>query len=115
MEQQPYIVYAMLDDSGVITDVNSGEFIENTVGWVEIDRGYTQRHHHAQGNYFDKPIRNEHGICRYKLENGQIVERTAGELAADAPPDEPKFSDRERIEALEEELAATKILLGITE
>ena len=43
-----------------------------------------------------------------------MVERTAEEIAADlAAQPTPPQSDAERIAALEEELAAAKILLGV--
>ena len=76
MEIKPYIVYVKLDDANCITAVNSSAFLRDTDGWTEIDSGYTQRHHHAQGNYFPKPIMDERGICRYRLVLGVPQERT---------------------------------------
>ena len=83
MEMKPYIVYVKTDDANRITAVNSSAFLPNTDGWTEIDSGYTQRHHHAQGNYFDKPIMDERGIYRYKLEGGKPVERMQEEMDAE--------------------------------
>lgn len=110
----PYIVYVKTDDANRITAVNSSAFLLDLTGWTEIDRGYTQRHHHAQGNYFPKPIYDDRGIKRYKMEDGKPVERTQEEMDADyasLPPPPP--SDKERIAQLEEELKAAKILLGV--
>lgn len=110
----PYIVYVKLDERNLIADVNSSAFLTDLTGWTEIDKGYTQRHHHAQGNYFDKPIMDDRGIKRYKLEDGKLVERSQEEMDADyadLPPPPP--SDKERIAQLEEELKAAKILLGL--
>lgn len=106
-EMQTYIVYVKLDERNLISAVNSSAFLTDTTGWTEIDRGYSQRHHHAQGNYFDKPLYDDRGIKRYKLEDGIPVERSQEEMDADyaaIPPPPP--SDKERIKALEYQLAS---------
>lgn len=79
-----YIVYVKPDEQNRIQAVNSSAFLTNTDGWVEIDSGSDDRFHHAQGNYFGKPLHDERGVCRYKLANGQPVERTQEEMDADA-------------------------------
>lgn len=112
-EMQPYIVYVKTDEQNCIIAVNSSAFLTDTAGWAEIDSGFGDRYHHAQGNYFEKPIFDERGICRYKLADGQPVERTQEEMDADYAPPVPAPSDADRIAALEEQLAATKILLGV--
>jgi len=106
MEMKPYIVYIKLDDANCITAVNSSAFLPNVTGWSEIDSGYGDRYHHAQGNYFDKPIMDERGIYRYKLEDGKPVERTQEEMDADYVPPVQKPSEDERITALEQALTA---------
>lgn len=113
MEMTPYIVYVQTDEQNRITAVDSSSFIADASGWIEIDSGFDYRHHHAQANYFPQPIYDENGIHRYKLENGSPVERTAEEMAADYVPHAQQPSDAERIAALEEQLAAAKILLGV--
>ena len=113
MEMTPYIVYVKLDDTNRITAVNSSSFLRDVTDWTEIDSGFGDKYHHAQGNYFDKPIMDERGICRYTLEDGKPVERTQEEMDADYKPPVPKPSEADRITALEEELAAAKILLGV--
>lgn len=110
----PYIVYVMLDERNLIADVNSSAFLTDTTGWTEIDSGYGDKYNHAQGNYFPKPLYDDRGIKRYKLEDSKPVERTQEEMDADyaaLPPPPP--SDKERIAQLEEELKAAKILLGL--
>lgn len=107
MEQ--YIVYVLTDSQNRITDVQSSAFLTETDGWVEIDRGTGDRYHHAQGNYLPKPVTDERGVCRYKLHEGQIVERTQEEMDADivAPEPVPETGNQiERIEALEAAIAA---------
>lgn len=103
MEMRPYIVYVKVDESNRITAINSSEFLTDVTGWTEIDSGYGDKYHHAQGNYFDKPLCDDRGICRYKLVNGRPVERTQEEMDADYVPPEVKPTDEERILQLESE------------
>ena len=110
---EPYKVYVKTDDKNRITAVNSSAFLSSLEGWQEIDSGFGDKYHHAQGNYFDQPIMDDRGIWRYKLEDGKPVERTQEEMDADYKPPVPKPSEADRITALEEELAAAKILLGV--
>jgi hypothetical protein len=79
MENKPYIVYVKVND-GYITAVNSSEFLTDTTEWVEIDSGYGDKYHHAQGNYFPMPIITEDGAYRYKLIDGKAVECTEEEI-----------------------------------
>lgn len=81
-EPDPYCVYAQTDEQGRITAVNSSAFVSADWG-TEIDQGYGDQYHHAQGNYFPKPIYTEDGILRYKLVDGSPVERTEEEIEAD--------------------------------
>ena len=119
-EMKPYSVYVKTDDASRITSVNSSAFLTNTDGWTEIDSGYGDKHHHAQGNYFDKSIMDERGIYRYKLVDGKPVERTASEMDADYVLPDPQPTQEERITALEAENAQLKealdlLLSGATE
>ena len=103
MEMQPYVVYVKVDESNRITAINSSEFLADVTGWTEIDSGYGDKYHHAQGNYFPQPIMDERGIYRYKLVDGKPVERTQEEMDADYVPPEVKPTDAERISQLESE------------
>ena len=103
MEMRPYIVYVKVDESNRVTSINSSAFLADVTGWTEIDSGYGDKYYHAQGNYFDKPLYDERGICRYKLVNGRPVERTQEEMDADYVPPEVKPTDAERISQLESE------------
>ena len=119
-EMQLYIVYVKTDEHNRVQAVNSSAFLKNTDGWSEIDSGYGDKYHHAQGNYFPMPIIDERGICRYKLENGKPVERTASEMDADWIPPEDTPTQEDRITALEVENAQLKealdlLLSGATE
>ena len=101
MNMQPYIVYARVNDTGRIICVNSSAFLPDATGWTEIDSGYGDKYHHAQGNYFDKPLYDERGIYRYKLVDGKPVERTQEEMDADYVPPEVKPTTEQRVDALE--------------
>ena len=98
-----YIVYIRVDDADRVVAVNSSAFLQDTDGWVQIDSGHGDRYHHAQGNYFDKPLCDERGIYRYKLVDGKPMERTQEEMDADYVPPEVKPTDAERISQLESE------------
>lgn len=101
MEMTPYIVYIKTGDTNRITAVNSSAFLPDITGWTEIDSGYGDKYHHAQGNYFPQPIMDERGICRYKLVDGKPVERTQEEMDADYTPPEVRPTTEERVDALE--------------
>lgn len=103
-----YIVYVTVNDAGYITAVNSSDFISDTTGWTEIDRGTGDKYHHAQGNYLPGPLMTMGGAYRYKLVNGKPVECTSEEIQeqeeANKPLQEPSVDDR--VKGLEE--AATE-------
>ena len=96
-----YKVYAKVDNRGCIIAVGSSAFISSLDGWVEIDQGAGDRYQHAQANYLPGPLLDERGICRYKLLDGALVERTAEEMESDVKPAEkPEFVSRlERVES----------------
>ena len=105
MFEDIYIVYIRIDDANRVTEVNSSAFISDCSGWIEIDRGDGDRHHHAQGNYLPKPVTDENGVYRYKFENGEISERSADEMAADMPAPAPVPPTNEELAAAIAELA----------
>ena len=119
-EMQPYGVYVKTDEKQRIIAINSDAFLTNTDGWVKIDEGHGDRHHHAQGNYLDKPITDDRGIYRYKLEDAQVVERTQEEMDADwvEPTPQPDLATevaelKEKNAQLEEALQL--LLEGVTD
>ena len=105
--EKSYIVYVKTNSDGYITAVNSSEFLTDTTGWTEIDSGYGDRYHHAQGNYFPEPIFTKGGAYRYKLVNGQPVECTAEEIAQ-----QEEANHLEPVPTTDDVLNA---LLGVTE
>lgn len=117
MEMKPYIVYAKPNSNGYITAVNSSAFLTDTAGWIEIDRGYGDKYHHAQGNYFQQPIWTDGGACRYKLVEGKPVECTPEEIAVQEEANKPieTHSAQDDTDAMmvDHELRITMLELGI--
>ena len=89
MEFEPYIVYVKPNSNSYITAVNSSAFLTDLTDWEEIDRGYGDKYHHAQGNYFEKPIMTMGGAYQYKKVNGKAVECTAEEIKAQEEANKP--------------------------
>ena len=89
MEVKPYIVYVKLDSSGYITAINSSAFLNDTTDWVQVDEGYGDKYHHAQGNYFPQSVVTEGGAYRYKMVYGKVVECTAEEIAEQEEANKP--------------------------
>lgn len=79
---EKYIVYVRTDKKNLIIEINSCEFINGT-DWIQIDSGKGDKYHHAQNNYFDKPVVNIDGTHNYKLVDNKPVETTAEEKAAE--------------------------------
>lgn len=102
-EVKPYEVYVQTNENGYIIEVNSSAFLEDHTGWTQIDEGYGDKYHHAQGNYFPLPIITLGGAYRYKLVNGKPVEFTAEEIAAQETALKPVPSPtlESRVEVLE--------------
>lgn len=116
-EPNPYIVYVKTDANSYIAAINSSAFLAGTAGWMEIDRGYGDKYHHAQGNYFPLPIVTDGGAYRYKLVDGVPVECTAEEVAEqeDALKPVPTPSPQDDMDAMliDHELRLTMLELGI--
>ena len=102
MTQEPYKVYIQTDGENRVTAINSSAFVDGE-GWAQIDEGYTDKYHHAQGNYLDKPLMDERGVYRYKLVAESVVERTQAEMDADfdARP-APPLTTEERVNNVEQ-------------
>lgn len=102
MIQEPYKVYIQTDSENRVTAINSSAFVDGE-GWAQIDEGYTDKYHHAQGNYLDKPLMDERGVYRYKLVDGLVAQRTQAEMDADfdARP-APPLTTEERVNNVEQ-------------
>lgn len=114
----PYKVYVRFDLYGRILEINSDTFLSDTTNWTYIDEGYGDRFHHAQGNYLPSPLYDNRGIPRYKLVDGQPVERTQEEMDADfaaQPAPEPKTEELLLETAGDHEYRICLMELGVTE
>lgn len=70
-----YKVYVSLSD-GYITSINSEIFLlqEEMSTMTVIDQGEGDKYAHAQSQYLDKGLTDEHGRYNYKLVEGKVVE-----------------------------------------
>ena len=95
-----YSVYVTVRDDGAIIAINSSGFIADVTGWTKIDEGSGDRYHHAQGNYLTGPVFDERGIPRYKLVDGEVVERTKEEMDGEYVPPVAQPTAEEMLAAL---------------
>lgn len=107
---EPYKVYIKVDSNNKIIAINSSAFISDLENWIEIDSGYGDKYHHAQGNYFPKPIYDDRGIPQYlytpENQEQKWRERTKEEMDSDYKPPVVAPSSEERITNLENALSA---------
>lgn len=110
--EEPYRVYVQTDARGCIVNINSSAFLDNIEGWIEIDRGYGDKYHHAQGNYFPDGLYTMEGIPRYIIIDGAAMERPREEIDAEIaaiPPPVPVIDPRDlAIAQLMRDVAALK-------
>lgn len=99
MMEQPYKVLVRVDSACRVVTINSSAFVQDASGWVQIDSGFGDRYHHAQGNYLPGPLYDDRGICRYKLVDGKPAPRTQEEMDADWVEPEVVPTQLDRIEA----------------
>lgn len=78
--ENEYKVYVSLQD-GYITSINSEIFLsqEEMDTMTEIDQGQGDKYAHAQSQYLEKELVDEHGRYNYKFVAGKIVEVAEGE------------------------------------
>ena len=110
-----YKVYVEIDTQSRITAVNSDAFLPDTTDWTQIDEGDGDKYHHAQGNYFSQPITTIEGVYRYKLADGEVIERTAEEIQADIdaippPPPDPLQVTQKAATVMVRALAQTDVV-----
>lgn len=80
-------VYVLMDEKSRILRCEGGYTTPDSLeGWTQIDEGTGDRYNLCQSNYFDGGLYTEDGIPRYKLVDGQPVERTEEEIKADRLP-----------------------------
>lgn len=70
-----YKVYVSLQE-GYITSINSEIFLsqEEIDTMTEIDKGQGDKYAHAQSQYLEKGLFDEHGRYNYKYVDGKVIE-----------------------------------------
>lgn len=85
-------VYALTSADSYITRIDGGYTIGNIAtpaDWVLIGEGYGDKYNLCQSNYFPKSLRTDGGAWRYKLVDGQVMECTQEEIAAQEKANKP--------------------------
>ena len=90
-------VYVLTDNQNRIVRCEGGYTTPaNLTGWIQIDEGAGDKYNLCQSHYFEDGLYTEDGIPRYKLVDGQAVERTEEEIGADRaalPPPPPTTAE----------------------
>lgn len=68
-------VFIKVNEKHEIVEINSDVFITDYTDFIAIDEGTGDKYVHAQGNYFDKPLRDDEGNYNYLYINGKVYER----------------------------------------
>lgn len=98
-------VYVKIDDSNIITQINSQIFIQDLNGWILIDEGQGDKYSHAQSNYLEKGVIGMGGKYNYKLVDNKPIELTDVEKEILFPVQKPAPT-------LEQQLLETQSLLA---
>lgn len=97
--ENEYKVYVSLSD-GYITSINSEIFLsqEEIQAMKEIDQGQGDKYAHAQSQYLDKELVDEHGRYNYKFLEGKVVEVAEADKPTIKEP-EQQATAQDKIEA----------------
>lgn len=94
-----YKVYVSLSD-GYITSINSEIFLsqEEIQTMTEIDKGQGDKYAHAQSQYLEKGLVDDHGRYNYRLVEGKVAEVAEAEKPTIKEP-EQQATAQDKIEA----------------
>ena len=97
--ENEYKVYVSLQD-GYITSINSDIFLsqEEIQTMTEIDKGQGDKYAHAQSQYLEKGLVDEHGRYNYKFVEGKVAEVAEAEKPTIKEP-EQQATAQDKIEA----------------
>lgn len=97
--ENEYKVYVSLQD-GYITSINSEIFLsqEDMDTMTEIDKGQGDKYAHAQSQYLEKELVDDHGRYNYKFVSGKVVEVAEEEKPTIKEP-EQQATAQDKIEA----------------
>ena len=80
-------VYIQTDTTGRILRCEGGYTTPSDLtGWAQIDEGTGDKYNLCQSHYFEGGLYTSDGIPRYKLVDGQPVERSEEEIEVDRVP-----------------------------
>lgn len=101
--ENEYKVYVSLQN-GYITSINSEIFLsqEEMSTMTEIDKGQGDRYAHAQSQYLEKELVDEHGRYNYKYVEGKVIEVAEG--------DKPTIEEPKAVPTEQEKINAQLIL-----
>lgn len=93
-------VFVAMDTNNCITSINSEIFLseKEMSTMTEIDQGQGDKYAHAQSQYLDKELIDEHGRYNYKYVEGKVVEVTEAEKPTIEEP-EQQATAQDKIEA----------------
>ena len=93
-------VYINKDSENNITSINSSIFLseEEMDSMTEIDQGQGDKYAHAQGQYLEKGLVDEHGRYNYKYVEGKVVEVTEADKPTIEVP-KAEHTEQEKINA----------------
>lgn len=112
MENKTYLVYVKILENGYISAVNSSAFLIDIDGWINIDKGFGDKYYHAQGNYFDKPIRTDIGAYRYKYVDGVVGEIPDEEIIQQEDLIIAKIAEPSQLDRIESQVAYLAMMTG---
>jgi hypothetical protein len=95
-------VYVSLQD-GYITSINSDIFLsqEEMSIMTEIDQGKGDKYAHAQGQYLEKELVDEHGRYNYKYVEGKVIEVAEGDKPTiEEPKSVPTEQDKINVQLM---------------
>ena len=98
---ETYKVLIKTNSAGSVIAITSDAFVLDFEGWIQIDEGYGDKYHHAQNYYLNHPLIDDRGIYRYKLVNGEIIERSLEEMEKDYVETPVTKNLEQRVYALE--------------
>ena len=86
-EQPKSKVYVLTDNQSRILRCEGGYTTPaDLTGWAQIDEGVGDKYNLCQSHYFEGGLYTSDGIPRYKLVDGQPVERSEEEIEVDRVP-----------------------------
>lgn len=93
-------VFVAIDTNDYITSINSEIFLsqEEMDAMVEIDKGQGDKYAHAQSQYLEKGLVDEHGRYNYRFVEGKVVEIAEADKPTIKEP-EQQATAQDKIEA----------------